>query len=131
MRPITHAARRRVLIVDDEPRLGKTLELLLADAHDVLYARSVDEARALLAREPDVDAILCDLLLDGESGMDLHAWIERAHPLLARRMIFMTGGAYTKAARDFLGRVPNPRLEKPFRIEDVEALLARIEPPAA
>ena len=29
-------------------------------------------------------------------------------------MVFLTGGAFTPAARAFLERVPNPRMDKPF-----------------
>ncbi len=35
-------------------------------------------------------------------------------------MVFVTGGAFTVRAREFLESVPNPRLVKPF---DVEALV--------
>ena len=38
-------------------------------------------------------------------------------------MVFVTGGAFTTRARDFLERVPNPRLSKPF---DVDALFAAV-----
>jgi hypothetical protein len=34
-------------------------------------------------------------------------------PGLQERIIFVTGGAFTEAARDFLDRVANVRLEKP------------------
>jgi hypothetical protein len=37
-------------------------------------------------------------------------------------MAFMTGGAFTPAARAFLDRVPNDRLEKPFNPGAVRAL---------
>jgi hypothetical protein len=33
----------------------------------------------------------------------------------AQKMIFMTGGTFTDAARDFLDSVPNQTVEKPFR----------------
>ena len=32
----------------------------------------------------------------------------------ARRMVFITGGAYTPAAKEFLETVSNARVEKPF-----------------
>jgi DNA-binding TFAR19-related protein (PDSD5 family) len=41
-------------------------------------------------------------------------------------MVFMTGGAFTPRAREFLARVPNRRLEKPFRPEALEALVAEL-----
>jgi hypothetical protein len=39
---------------------------------------------------------------------------------LLERLVFLTGGAFTPSGREFLERVPNPRLEKPF---DVPRLL--------
>ena len=58
--------------------------------------------------------VLCDLMMPGLSGMELHDRLARSSPEGAGRMVFLTGGAFTDAARDFLARVPNPRLEKPF-----------------
>jgi hypothetical protein len=46
--------------------------------------------------------------------MDLYDWLTREDPDLAEKMIFVTGGAFTPRAKAFLGRVKNPRLEKPF-----------------
>jgi two-component system cell cycle sensor histidine kinase/response regulator CckA len=37
--------------------------------------------------------------------------------------VFLSGGAFTTAARDFLDDVPNQRLEKPF---DARQLLALV-----
>ncbi len=46
----------------------------------------------------------------------------------------MSGGAFTERARTFLRTTPNPSLEKPFRLEELEKLiaeqLARRGPPA-
>jgi hypothetical protein len=42
-------------------------------------------------------------------------------------MVFVTGGAFTMRARDFLDRVKNERLSKPFDIGAIVALVrARI-----
>jgi CheY-like chemotaxis protein len=57
------------------------------------------------------------------TGMDLHATLAERDPATAARMIFMTGGAFTARARDFLDRVPNARLEKPFTMPVLEALI--------
>ncbi len=39
-------------------------------------------------------------------------------------MIFITGGAFTTAAREFLDRVPNPRIEKPVEATNLLAIVA-------
>jgi hypothetical protein len=38
-------------------------------------------------------------------------------------MAFMTGGAFTKSARSFLGEVKRPILTKPFDLDALEALV--------
>jgi hypothetical protein len=43
--------------------------------------------------------------------------------VLAERMVFLTGGAYTTRAVAFLAKVPNLRLEKPFTASDLRGLL--------
>jgi CheY-like chemotaxis protein len=67
--------------------------------------------------------VLCDLMLPEMDAAALYDAIRRIDPAQADRMAFMTGGVFTMRARDFLSRVPNPRLGKPF---DVEALLALV-----
>jgi hypothetical protein len=37
-----------------------------------------------------------------------------AAPTVARRMVFLTGGAFTPAARSFMDRIENERVDKPF-----------------
>jgi hypothetical protein len=41
----------------------------------------------------------------------------------AERMVFMTGGAFTAQARQFLDVVRNPRVEKPFDFPSLRALI--------
>lgn len=118
------APRFSLLIVDDEVRLARSLAALLS-SHDVVVASSVVEALAVLAKRP-FDCILCDLMMPSLSGMDLHAALERLGRGEERRMIFMTGGAFTTSAREFIATVPNQVLEKPFGADAVEALVGRI-----
>jgi CheY-like chemotaxis protein len=119
----TRSRLPRILIVDDEPMIGTTLRVLLSDEHDVVLAESGKAAREHLERE-GFDLILCDLMMPGLSGMELHRWLETSNPLLAQRMVFMTGGVFTDEARDFLDTVPNRRIEKPF---DTRHLLTLID----
>lgn len=78
-----------------------------------------------LAREP-FDAILCDVMMPELTGAEFHAELVVRHPALARRVVFMTGGAFTEEARRFLDRVPNPRLDKPFDARGLRAALGTV-----
>jgi hypothetical protein len=41
-------------------------------------------------------------------------------------MVFVTGGAFTDAAREFLDRVPNARLEKPIERAALREAVRRV-----
>jgi PAS domain S-box-containing protein len=117
-----HAPRGRVLVVDDELPVASMLGRVLGDEHDVRIATTAREALSLLLEE-EFDVILCDLLMPGMSGMDLHAELSTARPGLEKRLIFMTGGAFTPRASEFLAAVPNHRIEKPFDLREMRRLV--------
>lgn len=117
----------RVLVIDDEPLIGTTLRILL-DAHDVHVVTSGRKAQEVLSTSAEFDVILCDLMLDDVSGMDLSRWLEREKPQISERLVFMTGGAFTDDARTFLRNVPTDRqLEKPFSSEEIHRALGLFE----
>lgn len=59
------------------------------------------------------------------SGVDLYEALRRVSPEHARRMIFLTGGAFTATALTFLESVDNHRLEKPFDAATLLAVVSR------
>jgi len=123
--PASHPARRgRILIVDDEPRLAQSMRLLLEPNHDVVATTRGSEALELMSSGQRFDLVVCDLQMPGTTGMDIYARLHEQEPELARRLVFMSGGAFTPAASAFIRSVPNRVLEKPVR---PEVLLATID----
>ncbi|MFO0587220.1 MAG: ATP-binding protein [Polyangiaceae bacterium] len=118
--------RPRVLVIDDERTLRSTIEALLQDTYDVVLAGSGAEAFDLLATDRRFDVVLCDLMMPEISGMAVHAWVQREAPDLSSRMVFMTGGAFTRAASEFLEQVMNRYIEKPFEVHDLMSVLDRV-----
>lgn len=118
-------ARARVLVVDDELALGRALGRGLGVHHDVKVVTSGTEACQLIANGGSFDVILLDLMMPHMSGMDVHARLEQIAPEQASRIIFVTGGAFTSHAREFLDRVPNPKLDKPIDLSEVLDLIER------
>ena len=113
----------RVLLVDDEVNLASGLERALSGEHDVVLATSGREAKAILARDDQFDVVLCDLMMPDVTGMEVFAYIKTDRPKLAERTVFMTGGAFTSGARTFLEEVTNRRIEKPFDLDRLRALI--------
>lgn len=106
--------RHVVLVVDDDVRVGTAIQRLLKADWEVGVVTSARAAIELLDRGDRFDVILCDLMMPDMTGMDLHVELVRLHPALADRTVFMTGGTFTERAQEFLARVPNARLDKPF-----------------
>jgi PAS domain S-box-containing protein len=121
--PEVATPRGRILIVDDEHLVGNSLKRMLRRDHDVQVLDSGAEALALLEVDPEFDVVLCDIMMDEVTGMDLHIALSRSQPELARRIVFITGGAFTPRARRFLREVPNLHLEKPLDIAHLRRLL--------
>jgi CheY-like chemotaxis protein len=130
----TGSGRARVLIIDDEPKLAESMRLLLEPEHDVTVTTSGQEGLQCLLDGPPFDLILCDLQMPGVTGMDLHAALEAQAPAVLPALLFMSGGAFTSAAQEFVGRHRERVLDKPLRPERlfalVEEALARSAPAA-
>jgi CheY-like chemotaxis protein len=115
--------RARVLVVDDEVQLANTLRELLASEHHVVATTSGADALTAIRSGEDFDVVLCDLMMPGMDGMELYEHIRMERPGLERRIVFMTGGAFTATAAEFLGSIENRRVEKPFSLRLVERIV--------
>ncbi len=115
--------RGRVLVVDDEPTINSAIARTLAPAHEVVTTTRAAEALAWLRAGERYDVIFCDLMMPQMTGMDLHQVLQVELPEQAGRMIFLTGGAFTVAARRFLEQSTSPRLEKPFDTRVLRAIV--------
>ncbi|MBX3199389.1 MAG: response regulator [Labilithrix sp.] len=120
------ARRNRILIVDDEDRYAKSLELLLGDDYDVARASDGKLALDLFSQGERFDVILCDLMMPQMTGMDLHAALADLCPEQNARMVFLTGGATDDLARAFLARPDVKHLEKPLELPRLEAAIADV-----
>jgi DNA-binding NtrC family response regulator len=124
--PQANGRRARILFVDDERTLGLALKRFLGREHEVVLLESAKEARDRLTAGEQFDVVLCDLLMPEMTGMDLHEQLSTALPDLARRMVFMTGGAFTPRAREFLNQIHNPVLEKPIDLDQLRRQIAAL-----
>lgn len=115
----------RVLVVDDDPLVLRSLTRVLARDFEVASARNGREALDLVRAGGTFDAMLCDLVMPELSGIELHELLERDAPELAKRTVFLTGGAHGRA-QTFLEEVGQPHLEKPVDMKTVRELLLQL-----
>jgi CheY-like chemotaxis protein len=98
---------------------------ILGQGFEVTTAPSAAEALVRIERGEAFDAVLCDLMMPQMTGMELHARVAAKDPALARRMIFMTGGAFTEAAARFVAESRAPCFDKPFEAARLRAAVER------
>lgn len=120
------APSSRVLVVDDEPLLLKTFQRLLGREHAVTVSSTATEALERIAAGERFDVIVCDLMMPRVSGMDFYESLQQVDADAAARMVFVTGGAFTQETREFLRKVPNERIEKPWNADELRALVRRL-----
>src|SRR5712691_8559782 len=116
-------SRRRVLVVDDEPKMQRVLEIMLRKmGHDVLLAADGQEALKLAQSVP-IDLVMTDLLMPGMDGLALLTAL-REHGIEAPVIVLTAHGtvesavaAMKKGAYDYILR--------PFDVEAVEIVIRR------
>ncbi len=115
--------KSRVLIVDDDLVLARTIVRALSDRFDTKQTSSEGAIETLLSTP--FDAVVTDVMMPSLDGVQLYRWLRAARPKLARRVVFMSGLDNTEVRRR-LGELPNPVLFKPFDREAVVEALERV-----
>lgn len=117
------ARRKQVLVVDDDPVFSRTVRRSLKP-HEVKTCAAASEAQALLldpAYAPDL--VLCDVFLPGKNGNLLHSHVAKHRPEMARRFVFVTGGALGKEEAAYLRGSGCTTLFKPVELKSLLELL--------
>jgi CheY-like chemotaxis protein len=122
---VSAAPRGKVLVVDDEPLVRRSLEWTLADQHDVVSVGDSREAARLFEDGARYDLVICDLMMPHLNGAALYRLVRELDAAQAERFIFITGGALRRDLDAFLAGVPNKRLEKPFQSSELRAVARR------
>jgi signal transduction histidine kinase/ActR/RegA family two-component response regulator len=131
-RPLTSrysGPKLRLLLVDDEPGFLTSVRRLLEARYRVEVAAGVDEGLACLESGVGFDLVLCDVMMPAGGGERLYQTLLGRQPALARRIVFLTGGAVTEGARRFLHAQPQPVLHKPLDLGELARAAEAVAPP--
>lgn len=115
-----------ILLVDDEPAVAKSFELLLRRiGYRVTLAAAPAQALAILAGDPkDFDVLVTDYQMPGMTGIDLAQRIRVSRPDIP---VFLTSGFTGKMTRDTMkSKGITEFLSKPFEIAELATKLADV-----
>jgi putative two-component system response regulator len=113
----TPATGASILVVEDDAQVRGLMRSLVEERGDrCLAAADLTAARQILADE-EVELVLCDVELRGESGLDLVRWLQIEHPSVA--VVMVTAVDDARFAESALGLGAYGYIIKPFRTNDV------------
>lgn len=117
----TNKNKKRILIVDDEPLILKSLKRILEENYNVTIASKGQTALELLKQNENeqFDLIISDVTMPDVTGADLFNKIALQFPGLEHNIIFMTGYAYSAKLKQFLAGIDNKVITKPFEEESL------------
>ncbi len=116
-------AERKVLIIDDDPGLRKTLsDILRIKGYETLTASNGGEGIALLAQGP-VDIVIIDLGLPDMPGINVLEKVKAASP--SAEAIILTGNATLDSAIEATNRGAFSYLLKPYDIDQLLLQMSR------
>lgn len=110
-----------VLVVDDEHDMRRILRRALeGEGHRVLEAESAPAAFDALERGDSPDAVVCDVLMPGQSGIAFYGELVERVPALRDRVIFLTGAARDRSVHDEVEALGVPLIAK---LDDLQLVL--------
>jgi len=128
--PAPHAAihpkPKRILVIDNEIACCKLFAISLTqDGHDVDTTGDGREAIEKL-EEQSYDVVIANTKMPHVSGQKLYKAIRERNPVLAEKIVFLTDETVSSDTQDFLSRIPNPHLAKPFDVRKLNELVREL-----
>lgn len=119
---IDRLTRKKIIIIDDDPLVLKTIREFLQETYDVVVARSGAVAYRYLEANA-VDLVLLDYEMPGEKGTSVMQNIRKINFSRGVPVIFLTGVADTQTVTEILSLKPKGYILKPV---NKEKLLAKV-----
>ena len=112
---------QRILIIDDEPLIRKSLKIALEEDGYAIFTAETGMAGLAIARRETIDVVLLDIKLPDISGLDV---LEKLKGLDADLLvIMMTGYATIESAVAAMKAGAFDYITKPFKTKDITTLI--------
>jgi CheY-like chemotaxis protein len=116
---------KRVLVVDDSRLMRRIYEVMLRD-YPLAFAADGGEALTRLREQPDIDLVLLDLNMPTMDGRQFLAELRRSGGLQRVRVVIVTTEGRDEDARRGLEAGAAAYVRKPFKSEEIRALIAQL-----
>lgn len=122
---MTDGTRTTILILDDEPIVGKRLKPSLEKKGYEVEAFTVSLDAMQRIREKNFDIVITDLKMEGINGMQFLTEVKRRSP--ETDVIVITGFATMETAKESFRKGVFDFLAKPFKLGEIAEVISRAE----
>lgn len=120
-------ARIPLLLVEDEPSVMAYVRTALERSGYSVACAPNGERAIEMARAGEYIGVISDMRTPGSvNGADLYDWLHLHRPVLAKRMLFITGDTVNEETAKALERTGAPFIEKPFRVQQLLAMVKTV-----
>jgi len=117
--------RGKLLVIDDDSAIRRAINRFMRNRHELVIVETAVEGLAMIEAGERFDVILCDLMMPEMDGPEFFRRLEAKTPDQAARVIFMTGGAFTRNATEFI-ETKRRLIEKPFEPVELEGMIQEV-----
>jgi DNA-binding NtrC family response regulator len=112
-----------ILIVEDEPKMLRLLELNLADAGYTTRTASTAEAGLKVVSNEKIDLVLSDVKLPGMNGLEFLQAVKRTNAAIP--VVMMTAYGTVESAVEAMKEGASDYVLKPFSIEEIKLIIRK------
>ena len=115
----------RVLVVDDDASVRRVVRLTFERAgHSIVEASSAFQALGLLRGSELPDAVVCDVIMPGMTGLQFYRHLAERAPQLRHRVVFLTGANHDPEIHRPIEQLGVPMLGK---LDDLRLVLDAVQ----
>ncbi|HUR92018.1 MAG TPA: response regulator transcription factor [Gemmatimonadaceae bacterium] len=121
------AAKHRILIADDEPHIGRIIQMKLEQGpFEVLLAEDGEAALDAIEREPDIALVVLDLMMPKLSGLDVLSRLRAHDATKTLPTIILTAAGEEDQQRNAMRLGATEFLTKPFSPKKLYTMVAQL-----
>lgn len=107
----------KILICDDEEGIRESLNLILKDSYNLIFATNGQECLKTLEKDKNINLVLMDIKMPKQNGIDVTRDIKRLNPNI--KVIVVTGYESAEIAQEATAAGADAYITKPFESKDI------------